>query len=638
MKDSLASFIKQKRWLIGYTCFCIVFGFGVTFFASGLGVKILEHFAQFQGSKIPDYIEQEKSYIHNSLATISLYPEIRDYVQKEDVLSILTELDNERKKTGLTAFTITNTDGIALARSPVSANAGDNAFLTTYAGRLADRGIYTPVFGSGRNFSLTLGGGAPIMEKGEMIGTIFGGYWLTNEYASNFKKKYLLGRGQEILFYSKKEGITGNSVDDQDTRRKLRAYVATGSGLVEGQGSGSILNTKDKDYIVYNYPLYDDESMHGGILLLTPLPFSVLGRSFLFSLGVTILFFVSTLVLQHVTIPSILQPRRRRLLIFLLILSLCVFIAVWLGAFSNGKKLITYVDSPSFSIYNSTLAIRPSSGVYVEGYPQTASVIVYSGGERINVIELHLRFDPKLVSIDSVSLERSICSKELIMEKVINHEEGTITISCGIAEDAFSDVRGNVIDITFTPQTSGDIIFSFDEGTQVYAADGLGTEVLRSVTSAYYRIFKLENISGELSESSVLLPYSPTHENSSAWYNSKRISLLWSKFEGAEYRYELSRNATTTFINPTLTTAQRLRINAPGEGVFYFKIAPEKKNIKGELSIVKVKIDTTPPDIPTIRTSSLRVKSGDVVRFELSSRDELSGLQKTFMFNWTVVC
>ena len=51
---------------------------------------------------------------------------------------------------------------------------------------------------------------------------------------------------------------------------------------------------------------------------------------------------------------------------------------------------------------------------------------------------------------------------------------------------------------------------------------------------------------------------------------------------------------------------------------------------QSELSHYPVKIDSTPPEAPSIKASAESLAVGEVVRFEFFSKDELSGLQPTF--------
>jgi hypothetical protein len=172
------------------------------------------------------------------------------------------------------------------------------------------------------------------------------------------------------------------------------------------------------------------------------------------------------------------------------------------------------------------MELSPSSGIYAKGIQQQVSVVVSSGGEDVNAIEAHLRFDPDHIHIDGLSFDRSICADGQVLQQTINNDEGYVILSCVITGDAFADVKGNLVDINFTPISTGGAAITFDDGSGVLASDGLGTDVLRAVTSAYYRVFNKEDISDIFSPRSIVIPYSYTHENSAKWYNSNKVSVI----------------------------------------------------------------------------------------------------------------
>lgn len=292
-------------------------------------------------------------------------------------------------------------------------------------------------------------------------------------------------------------------------------------------------------------------------------------------------------------------------------------------------RIVDRLDKPTFSIYNSLLRIRPQSGVLAVGYPQRVSLIVRSGGEALNTVDASLRYDPSVFEVKEIQTQRSICPEEFFIEKIIDAKEGVIHIVCGIPGEGFTDVRGIVADIIVVPLVAGASSITFDESTEVLASDGLGSNVLRSVSGAYYRSFVKTN-DKSFSRESYVIPFSSTHENSTRWYSSRQVEVKWTSIEGAEYLYEFSENASSTMVSPKVTSGDNVTLQAPHDGVYYFKVAPRKDGTQGKTSVLMVKIDTTPPNSPTIRVSNTSAKADEVVRFELSSGDALSGVQPNF--------
>ncbi|MFA5132412.1 MAG: hypothetical protein WC444_03765 [Candidatus Paceibacterota bacterium] len=631
MQEKISSFLRIKWALLLYTGVSIVCALSLSFYAQDVGLRLFDFVAQNQEKKLITYLRTEGDSIIEKVSTFSARDDVKESLRQKDVSRLTELLEQAKISTGLMAFTAADAQGVALSRFPVKANLGDNVFLTLPIGRIASQGATAITYGPGRNFSLTMASGHLVQDKGILLGAVFGGHWFNSSYAKAFKTNYLSSfLKQEVIFYSKEEGMTGSSFESIDVQNKLSTYVTHASPLIQEGRSGDLININGKDYIVTNHLLSGGEEVYGGILLLTPLPKTLLFRSLVMSFVLTLLFLISLLLVEKVTVPELLRFKKKHLYWLLLILSLIVLVTLWMGIYLHGKSATMQLDKPKFAIYNSTIKLRPEAGVYTMGHTQQVSIVVSSGGEEINAVKVGLHFNPKVIHVDSVSFDRSICTPETIIENNIDNTEGTISVSCVITEKVFSDIRGVVADINFTPVKFGDAAITFTDDTHVLAADGLGTEVLRSMTSGFYRVFDDKDLEDSFSKNTLIIPYSPTHENSSRWYSSNNITVAWPKVEGADYLYEFSEDATTTFSNPKKIHANEIKIVAPHDGVYYFKLAAKKGDVEGLISRLKIKIDTTAPGIPLIKVSNLSVIKDNVVRFELSSDDESSGLQKNF--------
>lgn len=632
MKTTVIPFLWNHWRVILYTIASILFTLAILFSSQNeVGVKVFDYIAKTQDQRLESFLNKEAEYVSNSVVEASKRKDVLEGIRNRDNLALIAVMQEEKQKTGLTTFTAVDANGISLSRPLTKSNIGDNVFLTLPAGRVAASGITDAIYGPGRNFPLTLGAGSLVKEQESVEGALFGGYWLDNTYAKLFKLKYLNGfREQEIIFYSKEEGVTGNSIEGAEERNRLRAYITHASTLIQDGRSGDLLNINARDYVVTNHILSSQGDQYGGVLLLTPIPFTLLVRSGIVALLLSLGFLVSLLLLEKITIPQLFRFRKKKLYILVLSLSALVFISMWTGIYSNGKKATIYTHDPTFTIYNSTMKIVPGSGVYATGYPQQVSAMVYSGGEKINAIDMVLRFDPESIQVNSISFERSVCNPDTVLEKEVDNVGGKISVSCLITGDAFEEIRGIVADIDFTPMLPGVSNLSFAEDTHVYAADGLATDVLRLATSASYRAFKEEEIVGAYSEDTVVIPHSLTHDNSSKWYNNKEVVFVWPKVKDVEYVYELSEDDELLIINKESTFSTSLTVTPPADGLYYFKLAAKRDDVLSQVSVFKISIDTTPPSAPRIKVSSARVKKDDIVRFELSSEDTMSGLQKNF--------
>ncbi len=625
--------VAVTHWrTILYTLFCILCAVDLVLYSKDIGLRIFNFVAERQDRMLFSYLDEEGKAISQKIFSFSQRSDLRESLQKKDASSTIAILNAEKDISGLTAYTVADAHGIAISRAPINTSVGDNIFLTLPVGRAALNGETSAVYGPGRNFSLTMGVGSLIKDNdGDLLGAVFGGYWFDNKYAQIFKERYLNDfRHREVIFYSREEGVTGDSLEDISLRNQMRAYVTHASTLIQEGRSGDLLNIKGKDYVITNHLLTGEGDIYGGVLLLTQVPLTLFLRSMLVSALITLLFFISLLFLEKITIPQLLRFKKRTLYYFLFILTSIVFISVWTGIYSYGKASTMRLDKPEFTIYNSTMKVRPGAGVYAVGQQQQMSVVVYSGGEKIGAIEARLHFDPAVLRIDTLNFDRSICSPDMILEKSFDNTRGTLSIACAVSEQIFSDVRGILADVTFIPVVTGNAAFIFDENTHVFAADGLATDVLRTVTSGAYRVFDEKDISGFFSSKSIVIPYSLTHENSTKWYPSRTIVVSWPKIPGASYEYEISQDPSPTIANPQMTFLGSVSLLASTDGIFYFKVAPKKEGVTGLPTILQIKVDTTPPEKPTIQASNLSIKKNDIVRFQLSSEDAASGMQKNF--------
>lgn len=620
--------LKHEGRIILYALACIVVAFLISFLMRDLGLVVFKQIAKKGEISVASYLKEEEVYVLKRTQEFTEKQEVREAIADEDFDRIQSLLEDVQQETGLDAFVAADEEGISFSRVPRFTDLGGNVFLTSPIGPSVARGVSAVTYTVGRNFPLTLAAGVPLVEGGILRGAVFGGYWFDDGYAKLFKEKYLPKR-QEVVFYSKEDGMTGTTFTATSTRQVLSMYLNHASVYVREGKSGDVMSIEGKDYVVTNHILSNERETVGGVLLLTPLPLSIFWRSLAVSLIVAIVFFIIALSTERITFRKTVLKRNRAAVVLLSMLAVALFIASWYGLYSHAKRIVDMLNKPIFSIYNSTLRIRPESGVFVSGYQQQISVIIRSGGESVNAVETILNYDPQHVRVDDVLMNRSICPSEFILEKEIDNELGVVKIACTVPGEGFVDVRGTVADLVITPLAAGESYFSFDEGTRVLAHDGLATNVLRTVTGAYYRIFDRGEVD-TFSKDTLVIPFSQTHENSSRWYSSRQVVFTWIPVDGVEYLYDFSQNASSSLETMRVTRSNTITLQAPSDGVYYFKLIPRKGNVTGKMSIFTVKIDTTAPSVPVINASSLFVKAGEVVRFELESNDSHSGVQRYF--------
>jgi hypothetical protein len=130
------------------------------------------------------------------------------------------------------------------------------------------------------------------------------------------------------------------------------------------------------------------------------------------------------------------------------------------------------------------LTLSPSTGAYSVGQTFTATVRALPNGDNINAVEATLSFDPKLLSVVSVSKDGSAFSL-WTTEPTFSNSAGTVQFAGG-SPTPFT-TTSNLLSVVFRVVAVGDATVSF-KSASVLAADGRGTDVYKSSTDAKYTI------------------------------------------------------------------------------------------------------------------------------------------------------
>jgi hypothetical protein len=629
----ISSSIKNDGRIVLYAAACVVTAMVIALVSRDFGLMFFKYTATKTDRELSQALDEEISLLSKKTEDIATRPDLKERITEGDPENITEFLSQAKEGTMLDALSLADKDGMLLSRVPRFSNIGDNIFLTTAPGRVAAQGVATSMFNPGRNFPLTMSSVYPRLEQGKIAWALIAGYWFDDEYLSYLKNTYLT-KGpvlypKELIAYSKDDGVVGDTFSDTDTKQLIRMYLNNSSSYISDGKSGDVVHFNGKDYVLTNHLLSGPDGILGGVLVLTPLPSKVLWRSLCGGITVALLFFFGAASIENLTFKNYTGRKKRRTLLFLGVGSFGMLLVVWSGLYIHANRIIDRLDVPGFRIYNSKLKLSPESGVFALGYPQQMSVVLRSGGESVNAIESDLRYDPSVIRVDHISTSRSVCGKDYFLEQEIDNEAGVIRISCAIP-GGYVDVRGIVADIIFTPISRGETFFSFEEGTKVLANDGLATDVLRAFTGSYYRVLPKENFNSSFSKDSVVIPFSSTHENSAKWYSSRDVKVGWISQEGVEYLYDFDATSTSVMPSPKKTSSSNLLLHAPTDGIYYFKIAPLQNGVQGSTTLLKIKIDTTSPEIPLIKASSQEVHTDEMVRFQFESSDDLSGAQKNF--------
>jgi hypothetical protein len=557
---------------------------------------------------------------------------VKQYLLEEAPDKILPVLAEERERREIGLMGVANKEGVIISRTLSTANRGENAFLVSPQGRAVAEGkrpasIEVSSFDPKQVLMTT---GRPIIIGTSTIGALFANYLLDDSYSARFKVLHLFD-GVHVAFYTKEFGLYGMSFHNEIEHSVLNSYFNVDSDWIKRGKTGDIIKFDSGIYYrVENIVFPGLEHSPGGVLVFVPYYGYGWGiRAFI--VFVTVILFL--LLAYHAHRATRKEQRNR----YYYWSSISAFLLLIVFIYTvNHAVFVKYVSLKRipYILYNSTLRLQPDAGVFDRDFDRPISILVDTGDESINAVSVHISFNPSVVRIEDIDIEHSICSN--ILEKTIDIANKEIRISCIVTSPGFSGSQGNLADIVAHPLVAGQFGLEFSDTTQVLANDGLGTNVLRQTRNGSYTVVPpikdtVARVSAgtEIVQDGTPIVFSPTHSNTSRWYNVPNIEFVWMPIAGDGYIYAFDE-ATSTIPRTGIRVANpKVTITAPSDGIFYFHVAAISGDRVGPTRHYKVMIDTTPPMDVSIRASQDAAKMGDVVRFEFSAQDKMSGLQNT---------
>lgn len=619
----LKTLSQREKALIFVFVLSLVIFFVSLFFSQ----KIIYFFSPFIEDEIlhtEKSLNQELEYVAEQTKQVAESGVLNSYIEKKDILNILSFLNDEKKDRDLEIILATDKEGAALTTTEAVAVQGNNIFQTTIWGRALSQGIKVASIEKGRLSPLIMIAGQLIKKDGETIGSLFSSYSFDDKYAVKFKGRYL-NEGTHLAFYTREEGIVGSTFKNQETIQLLNAYFGIGSDLI----IENLLELKKevkidgKYYSVKNIIFPGIEESPGGVLIFCQS--SHIFQSLGFGISVLLIFLLLEILIYTIFFKNSID--RKKYNIILIISSLIIFLVTIFVSFYKLDKDSINLKKPAYIIYNSVIKFEPEFDVLNRLFEKRIAIKVLTGGEAINAIEVVANYDPKAVEILDIITTNSFCRQDFFITKTIDNENGIVDIACGLPNPGFSRPNGIVAELLIQPLKSGQLSLHFGDETKILANDGLGTNVLRLAIDGSYNIVSYDdqqNIEGPLTV------FSYTHPNSERWYKRKNVQFSWSNIEGATYRYAL--NNIPDFIpgEENITFKNSLSFDIDKDGIYYFHLLPKKDGDVRTVIHYKIMIDSTPPLFPIIQASHKNIEPGEMVRFDFTGKDELSGIQKGF--------
>lgn len=619
--------VNTKKSLL--KAFYATLGFFLFLFAIShiLGALYVSSIASTSTDAFNEGISKDLAYLKQQGDEVAKDESFIMYLLAGDSESLINFTKKEIEARSIGLMGVANSEGIVVSRTLSRSSLGQNVFLTVPAGRVVSGGKSVQsieLTGFGDQLFLTTA--RPVVHQNKMVGALFANYLANDEYATRFRDTYL-PRGAEVLFYTKNSGVYGDSFSDPETRKLIDSYFNSGSDWIKAENSGKTVLFEDNSfYIVENVIFTGLEQSPGGALIF--IPRSDISNTLNIIIAVlTLCFFVFFALRHHMHSRG--EEHGWRYYTLLVGISAPVFM---LALFALHIQKIGHLklERVPYPLYNSTLRLQPEFGIYDVDFEQRISVMVDTGDESINAVQVGLKFDPKMIEVKSIETNDSTCS--YIIENTIDNSLGKAHLSCVLLKTGGDRGSIRIADVVTVPKQTGTFSLSFDEiETKVLASDGLGTNVLRMAQSGSYRVDKFDPTlfatTTTTTTQRAFVVFSPTHPNQSRWYNSNDARFVWRGKQNAVYKYEFDSSPDTIPSNTHTTQNSSVTISAPGDGIFYFHLQLASG---GPVAHYAVQIDRTPPSIIGVHSSSENIVAGDVVRFSFEAEDIGSGVQQNY--------
>lgn len=269
----------------------------------------------------------------------------------------------------------------------------------------------------------------------------------------------------------------------------------------------------------------------------------------------------------------------------------------------NTPRLLITVFILLFFIFDlaeatdSALFIAPSQGTFFVGSTFDLSIFLDTKENRINAIEVNLKFPQDILQISTPTTGKSLIS-EWLTPPTYSNIDGTVSFKGGIPE-GITTSSGLVSTITFRARSPGQAKIEILGSSKILLADGKGTPISSTNAGGEYQIITPPPEGPVISSSS--------HPDSDKWYPNSSAIFSWEKEEGiSEFSFSFSQNPQE---NPDTVSegdqTSKSYDDIP-DGIWYFHLRARKGELWGKTSHFAIRIDNSPPQKfdPQVDTNS----------------------------------
>lgn len=282
-----------------------------------------------------------------------------------------------------------------------------------------------------------------------------------------------------------------------------------------------------------------------------------------------------------------------------------------------------------------TLSLSPSTGVYTTGSTFTVNVLVNTTGQNVNAADGTLSFNPRELSVVSVTRASSIFNL-WTAEPTFSNSAGTVSFSGG-SPTGYTGSAGRVMSVTFRSLTSGTARVSMTGGS-VLAADGRGTNVLTSMGGGTYTLTAQET----QPTPEVVIEYVPpantpaaptvrsdSHPDPEAWHTNTTATLSWAvPADVTQVRTLLNSNPTSVPSRVYETPIRDITLEDLEQGVQYFHIQFRNEDGWGRVAHYRLAVDSQKPESFTVALAEEADLTSPVQTLTLTAEDATSPVRR----------
>lgn len=282
-----------------------------------------------------------------------------------------------------------------------------------------------------------------------------------------------------------------------------------------------------------------------------------------------------------------------------------------------------------------SLAVAPGTGVYKTGATFTVTLFVNTTGVPVNAADGTLSFNPRELSVVSVSRAASIFNL-WTTEPAFSNSAGTVSFSGGVPT-GYTGASGNVLSVTFRALTSGAARVSL-AGASVLAADGRGTNVLTNMSGGTYTFSAVElqpapevivEFVPPANTPAAPVVTSVSHPDQNGWSKETTALLSWTVPSGVTaVRTGLDQSPVAIPTKVYDSPIKTLTLTDLIEGISYLHIQFKNADGWGRVTHYKLAVDSQKPESFEISLSEGVDVSNPNPTFDLTIIDKTSPVTK----------